>query len=332
MYLITGGAGFIGSNLAAGLAARGETVVVCDWLRNDERWRNLAKHDIADVVEPAALLDWLDRQVQKPPGHALKAVLHMGAISTTTETDVDLIVRNNIRTSLDLLQWCARTATPLIYASSAATYGDGSAGFDDQLTREGLASLRPLNAYGWSKHFVDRVVARWRQEGRVLPPQCVGLKFFNVYGPNEYHKGSMQSVLARHYAAVCRGEPLRLFRSYRPDYPDGGQVRDFIYVRDCVDVVRWMLDHRDVSGLFNVGTGVARSWLDLAHALFAACGREPHIEFIDMPAALAEKYQYFTQARMEHLRAVGCTQAFTRLEDGVADYVHHYLATPDSYR
>jgi ADP-L-glycero-D-manno-heptose 6-epimerase len=327
MYLVTGAAGFIGSNIVAALSERDQEVVACDWLSADERWRNLAKHEIAEIIEPETLLAWLQLK-----GDGLRAIIHMGAISTTTETNVDLIATRNIRATLDLIEWCRDAQVPLIYASSAATYGDGSQGFDDLFTRESLAKLRPLNAYGWSKHVVDRRLARMVEAEEKLPPQWVGLKFFNVYGPNEYHKGSMQSVVAKNYSLVRDGHPLRLFRSYRPEYADGGQLRDFVYVRDCVDVVLWLLDHPQVSGLFNLGTGQARSWLDLAKALFAAAGRAPAIEFIEMPSVLVEKYQYFTQARMDHLRSTGYARPFTSLEEGIADYVGHYLAANDPYR
>jgi ADP-L-glycero-D-manno-heptose 6-epimerase len=327
MYVVTGGAGFIGSNLVAQLAQRGDEVVVVDWLRADDRWRNLAKHEIVDVIAPEALSAWLERNAQ-----AVAAIVHMGANSSTTETDVELVFRQNARATLDLLQWCTRSGKRFIYASSAATYGDGSAGFDDDPGPEALARLRPLNAYGWSKHFVDRRIARLAQQGSGLPVQCTGLKFFNVYGPNEYHKGAMQSVIARNFAAVRRGEPLRLFRSHRSDYADGGQLRDFIYVRDCVDVILWLLDNPHVSGLFNVGSGAARSWLDLAHALFSASEQPPLIEFIDMPAQLLDKYQYFTQARVTRLREAGYRQAFTTLEAGIEDYVRNYLLRTDRYR
>src|SRR5215469_901763 len=194
MYVVTGGAGFIGSNLVAELSDRGADVVVCDWLRSDERWRNLAKHDIVDLVVPEALLGWLDKHARD-----VEAIVHMGAISSTTETDVDLIVRNNVRSTLDLLQWCTAAGKRLIYASSAATYGDGSAGFDDAPGSAALGRLQPLYAYGWSKHFIDRRVGRLAEQGKPLPPQWVGLKFFNVYGPNEYHKGSMRSVVAQNF-------------------------------------------------------------------------------------------------------------------------------------
>jgi ADP-L-glycero-D-manno-heptose 6-epimerase len=327
MYLVTGGAGFIGSNIVAALSERNDEVVVCDWLRDDERWRNLAKHEISDIIEPETALAWLHRK-----GHRLRAVVHMGAISATTETNVDLIASRNIRATFELLQWCTDAQVPLIFASSAATYGDGAQGFDDSFTRAALAKLRPLNAYGWSKLVVDRRLARWVEAGAKLPPQWVGLKFFNVYGPNEYHKGSMQSVVAKNYGLVRDGQPLRLFRSYRPDYADGGQLRDFVYVRDCVDVVLWLLDHPQVSGLFNLGTGQARSWLDLAKAMFTAAGLAPAIEFIDMPPTLVEKYQYFTQARMERLRSAGYDRPFPSLEHGIADYVRNYLAASDPYR
>jgi ADP-L-glycero-D-manno-heptose 6-epimerase len=327
MYVVTGGAGFIGSNIVADLAARGAEVAVCDWLRTDERWRNLAKHAIADVVLPEDLLGWLDRHRD-----SVTAVIHMGANSSTTESDVDLIVRQNVRATLDLLEWCTRAGKRFIYASSAATYGDGSAGFDDDSSREGLARFLPLNAYGWSKHVVDRRVAALTARGAQLPPQCVGLKFFNVYGPNEYHKGSMMSVICRNFEAIRRGEPMRLFKSYRREYGDGGQLRDFVYVKDCVNVILWLLEHPDVSGLFNVGSGTARSWLDLANAMFSALNMPPRIEFIDMPATLQEKYQYFTEARLQRLRSVGYTQAFTTLEAGAADYIRQYLSRSDPYR
>jgi ADP-L-glycero-D-manno-heptose 6-epimerase len=327
MYLVTGGAGFIGSNIVAKLSSAGKDVVVCDWMRGDQRWRNLARHEISALIAPPKLREWLAGR-----NAPISAVIHMGAVSATTETDVDLIAENNIRATLDLLDWCTDTRTPLIYASSAATYGDGAAGFDDGLSPAALAKLRPLNAYAWSKHLVDRRVARLFEQKRPLPPQIVGLKFFNVYGPNEYHKGSMQSVIAQNTRKVIAGEPLRLFRSYRPDYVDGGQLRDFIYVGDCVDIVDWLLQHPTVSGLFNVGTGKARSWLDLARAVYAAIEKPPNIEFIPMPSPLIDKYQYFTEAKMDRLKSAGYARPFTDLETGVGEYVRDYLCREDPYR
>jgi ADP-L-glycero-D-manno-heptose 6-epimerase len=327
MYLVTGGAGFIGSNIVAALSERNDEVVVCDWLGNDERWRNLAKHEISEIIEPESLLAWLHRK-----GHGLQAIVHMGAISATTETDVDLIADRNIRATLELIEWCTHAQVPLIYASSAATYGDGAQGFDDSCNRDSLAKLRPLNAYGWSKHVIDRRLARKVEAGEKLPAQWVGLKFFNVYGPNEYHKGTMRSVIARNFNEVQRGVPLRLFRSYNAEFPDGGQMRDFIYVRDCVDVMLWFLDNPTISGLFNLGTGQARTWMDLANALYAALGRAPNVEIIDMPPELRPKYQYYTQASMDRLRKIGFTRPFTSLEKGIEDYVKKHLISQDPYR
>lgn len=327
MILVTGGAGFIGSNIVAALCERGEDVVVCDHLGEGDKWRNLAKHEVAELVAPEMLQGWLQKH-----GERLAAVVHMGAISSTTESNVDLLVERNIRASLFLWDWCAAHRRPLIYASSAATYGDGSAGFEDDASPRALARLRPLNAYAWSKHFVDRRIARLLARGAPAPPQWVGLKFFNVYGPNEYHKGAMRSVVAQNHERVRAGEPVRLFRSHRPDCADGEQRRDFIYVRDCVDVVLWLLERPAVNGLFNLGTGQARTFLDLAAAMFAAVGRPPRIEMIDMPEALRARYQYRTEAPMARLRAAGYDKPFTTLEDGVADYVRRYLEGPDPYR
>jgi ADP-L-glycero-D-manno-heptose 6-epimerase len=327
MFLVTGGAGFIGSNVVAALAARGEEVVVCDWLRDDDRWRNLAKHEIADIITPESLHTWLRRHHS-----SVEAIVHMGAISATTEKNVDAIMGHNVRATLDLVEFCAAAKIRLIYASSAATYGDGQCGFDDESTCAALARLRPLNAYGWSKHLVDRRMARLAERQAPLPPQWVGLKFFNVYGPNEYHKADMRSIVAKNFAAIRAGEPLRLFRSGRAEYPDGGQMRDFVHVDDGVNVILWLIGRPDVSGLFNVGTGRARSWLDLAKALFEAAGRPCNIEFIDMPQALARKYQYFTEAPMSRLRTAGYEGTFTSLEDGISGYVRDYLVTDDPYR
>jgi len=327
MILITGGAGFIGSNITAALAERGVAVAVCDRFRTSQKWRNLSKLELRDAVAPDALPFWLDENTGQ-----IEAIVHMGAISSTTETDVDLIMESNFRLSQLLWRWCAEHGKRLIYASSAATYGGGEQGFDDEASIEALSKLRPLNAYGWSKHLFDRWVARELADGRPRPPQWVGLKFFNVYGPNEYHKGGMQSVVAQKYPLAAAGEPITLFRSHRPDVADGGQKRDFVYVGDCVDVVLWLLDHPKVDGLFNLGTGQARSFDDLARAVFAALNRPANIKYVDMPEVIRPNYQYFTEASMDRLRKAGYTKPFTSIADGVREYVGRYLSQPERYR
>jgi ADP-L-glycero-D-manno-heptose 6-epimerase len=256
----------------------------------------------------------------------------MGAISATTETDADLIAETNIRLPQRLWSWCAEHGVPFVYASSAATYGDGSAGFDDDASLEALARLVPLNAYGWSKHAFDRWVARTILEDGPAPPQWVGLKFFNVYGPNEYHKGDMKSVVTKAYPGAAAGRPVTLFRSHHPDYEDGGQMRDFVYVKDCVDVMLWLEDHRDVNGLFNLGTGHAQTWLELMGALYNAVGHAMEVEWVDTPEEIRDRYQYFTQAEMARLRAAGYDRPLRPVEEGVADYVKRHLATEDPYR
>jgi ADP-L-glycero-D-manno-heptose 6-epimerase len=325
--LVTGGAGFIGSNIVAALTERGTPVAVCDRLRCTDKWRNLAKRELVDLIAPEHLAQWLDEH-----GATLDAIVHMGAISSTTETDADLIADVNFRLSLQLWRWCASNATRLVYASSAATYGDGGAGFDDDPSPQALGRLRPLNAYGWSKHLFDRRVMWGIGRGEATPPQWVGLKFFNVYGPNEYHKGAMQSVVAQKYRLAASGEPITLFRSHHPEFADGGQLRDFVFVDDCVDVVMWLLDQPGVNGLYNLGTGQARSFADLARALCDAAGAPREIEFIEMPEALRGAYQYYTCARMDRLREAGYQRPFTSLEDGVRRYVQEFLAQPDPYR
>src|SRR3954471_20787826 len=294
MLLVTGGAGFIGSNVVAALNDAGRDVAVCDVLGHDGKWRNLAKRRLADFVPPSELMDWLN-------GRRLEAVIHLGAISETTATDGDLVIETNFRLSMRLLDWCTANLTPLIYASSAATYGDGEQGFADDPSLEGLKKLRPMNLYGWSKHLFDLAVAERAARGERLPPQCAGLKFFNVFGPNEYHKGTMMSVLARRFDDIKAGRPVQLFKSHRDGIADGNQRRDFIYVDDAVRVVMWLLAAPSVSGLFNVGTGTARSFKDLIGAAYAALGGSPNIEYIEMPEAIRGSYQYFTQADVTRL-------------------------------
>lgn len=328
MIIVTGGAGFIGSNIVAALEARGETeVVVCDSLGDGDKWRNIAKRDLARILPPEALYDFLEAQ-----RGVIDAVFHMGAISSTTATDADLVIANNFNFSLMLWEWCVLAEARFIYASSAATYGDGSEGFDDDGSIDALRQLRPLNLYGWSKHLFDRRIARMNTEGRPTPPQWAGLKFFNVFGPNEYHKGPMRSVVQQLHEQISAGDAVRLFRSHHPNYSDGGQMRDFVSVDDCVDVIMWLFDTPEVSGLFNLGTGAARSFADLARAVYATIGLEPHIEFIDTPKEIRDKYQYFTQANMAKLRAAGCNHKFQSLDYGVDNYVRNFLDQTDPYR
>jgi ADP-L-glycero-D-manno-heptose 6-epimerase len=326
MLLVTGGAGFIGSNVVAALNDAGRSdVVVSDILGHDGKWRNLAKRQLADFVSPAELLDWLK-------GRRLDAIIHLGAISSTTATDGDLVMEANFKTPLRLLDWCTATATPLIYASSAATYGDGEQGFDDDGSVEALKRLRPMNLYGWSKNLFDLAVAERRARGERLPPQCAGLKFFNVFGPNEYHKGTMMSVLARRFDDIKAGRPVQLFKSHREGIADGDQRRDFIYVDDVVRVTMWLLATPGVSGLFNVGTGTARSFRDLMLSAYAALGAKPNIQYIDMPEAIRGSYQYFTQSEVDRLHRAGYNGGFTALEDAVETYVKGFLDRADRFR
>jgi ADP-L-glycero-D-manno-heptose 6-epimerase len=326
MLLVTGGAGFIGSNVVASHNEAGRNdVVVNDLLGSDGKWQNLRKRRLADVVPPADLFRWLD-------GRRLDAVIHMGAISDTTARDGDAVMDNNFRLSLRLLDWCAETRTPLIYASSAATYGDGAQGFGDDNSPAALARLKPLNLYGWSKHLFDLAVIERVRAGLKLPPQWAGLKFFNVFGPNEYHKGEMMSLVAKRFDDARAGRPVALFRSHRDGIADGEQRRDFIYVDDAVGVVRWLIDTPKVCGIFNVGTGKAESFRDLITALFAALGRAPDIKYIDMPAAIRDSYQYVTQASVENLRRAGYNAGFTPLADAVKRYVVSHLDAADRYR
>src|SRR5690606_474672 len=329
MIVVTGGAGFIGSNIVARLCESGAwDVVVCDRLETADlaKWKNIAKHPIADLWAPEELFDQLERHADR-----IEAVIHMGAISSTTEPDADLILRTNFSLSRDIWDWCAVRNVRMIYASSAATYGDGEAGFEDRDDPESLNSLRPLNAYGYSKYLFDQYAVRQADRDEA-PRQWAGLKFFNVYGPNEGHKGGMKSVVAQIWPKVQAGETVSLFRSHNPSYPDGGQLRDFVFVDDVVNIILWLLEREDISGVFNAGSGQARSFADLARATFAAAGNEPSIAYIDMPEAIRDRYQYFTEASMDRIRALGYGGQSTPLEEGVRRYVQDFLAQSDPYR
>jgi ADP-L-glycero-D-manno-heptose 6-epimerase len=326
MLLVTGGAGFIGSNVVASLNEAGRSDIVAnDVLHTDGKWKNLGKRQLADFVPPADLFRWLE-------GRKLDGVIHLGAISDTTATDGDLVMDVNFRLSLHLLDWCTTARTPFIYASSAATYGDGTDGFDDDNSPSALRRLRPMNLYGWSKHLFDLAVVERQKRGERMPPQWAGLKFFNVFGPNEYHKGAMASVLCRVFDGAKAGHPVQLFKSHKEGIADGNQQRDFIYIDDAVSVVRWLQETPSVSGIFNVGTGKARSFRDMIAAMFKALGREPNIQYIDMPAEIRDTYQYFTESQVENLRNAGYNAGFTPLETAVEQYVKGFLDRSDRYR
>lgn len=325
--LVTGGGGFIGSNLVAALLERGSHhIVVCDTFGSDEKWRNLAKHIVYEIIHPDKIFEWLEFN----KAH-VDLIYHLGASSSTLENDIDFLLRQNLAFSLRLWRWCNSRGVRLVYTSSSATYGDGKHGFEDSSDLNYLRSLRPLSGYGWIKHSFDVHVAGSVARGEVSIPQWVGLKVFNTYGPNEYHKGDQRSVISKIAPSVLQGAAVRLFRSYNSGYEDGEQKRDVMYVKDCVRVMLWLLDSMRVSGLFNLGTGKASTFNSMAAALFAAAERSPNITYIDMPDNLTRNYQYFTEANMKKLRVEGYRQDFTTLEDGIRDYVQNYLQKEDVY-
>ena len=314
--VVTGGAGFIGRNVVAELNRRGEErILIVDDLGTDERWKNLRGLKFEDI--------WSIGKFRAAFGaeqwEATKVVYHLGACSATTETDADYLLDNNYRYTKELCEWCLGHGARFVYASSAATYGDGAQGYSD--ADEATPGLVPLNMYGMSKQLFDL----WALRNGVLG-KIAGLKYFNVYGPGEDHKGDMRSVIHKAHGQIRETGAVKLFKSYRAEYGDGEQVRDFVYVKDAVDLTLYCGENKKASGLFNCGTGRARSWNDLAKAVFAALGRKTKIEYIEMPEALRGKYQYFTQAEMGKLRAAGYAQAFTALEDGIREYVQDHLA------
>ena len=330
MYVVTGGAGFIGSNLVAGLEESGAgDIVVCDRLGSNDKWRNIAKRDLVDIIPPEQLESYIKSNTMR-----VDAVLHMGAISATTELNADLIIEQNFRLSCSLWNICKAEKIPFIYASSAATYGAGENGFLDHASRLELSKLRPLNAYGWSKHLFDRWVARktenWVSEE--YKSQWVGLKFFNVYGPNEYHKDNMISVALKNFKEINAGGPAVLFKSHNPLYSDGGQMRDFIWVGDCINVILWLLKNPQISGLFNLGTGRAQSFDELVNAVYLAMDKTPQVQYVETPIEIREKYQYFTQADIGKLRAHGYESEFKTVQEGVMEYVHGFLRSDDPYK
>lgn len=312
--IVTGGAGFIGSCVLRTLNDAGYTdIVVVDNICSTEKWRNLANKTYTEYISRNEFLNRLPEFSGKT-----SAVIHLGACSSTTERDFDFLYKNNYEFSKSLWNFCADENISFIYASSAATYGGGECGFDD---KDDISALRPLNAYGYSKQLFDL----WAQKQEKKPKQHCGFKFFNVYGPNEYFKGSMASVIFHSFNKISETGEMSLFKSYKEGYADGWQLRDFVYVKDICKVIMFMLDHSEISGLFNLGTGVARSFYDLCKNTFIAMNKEINIKYIDMPETLRPKYQYYTQANMEKLRSAGYDAPFYTLEEGVTDYVQNYL-------
>jgi ADP-L-glycero-D-manno-heptose 6-epimerase len=316
MIIITGGAGFIGSAIAAQLNSRGvDDILIVDILGDDEKWKNLRKLSYADYVEADDFLDMLTAgEVDWP----VEAVFHMGACSDTTEQNCTYLVNNNYEFSKLVANWAVEAGARFIYASSAATYGDGAMGFADDETK--LAELVPLNMYGYSKHMFDM----WAKRAGLLD-KIVGLKYFNVFGPNEYHKANMRSFVIKAFEQIASRGSVGLFKSYRDEYADGEQQRDFLYIKDAVDMTLFFMDNPKVNGIFNIGTAKVRTWNDLVTATFAAMGKEANIEYIEMPEVLRGKYQYFTQADIGKLRKAGYAKALTSLEDAIKDYVQNYL-------
>ncbi|MBU1003316.1 MAG: ADP-glyceromanno-heptose 6-epimerase [Proteobacteria bacterium] len=322
MHIVTGGAGFIGSAFIWKLNEMGiDDVIVVDNLGETEKWKNLVNRRYVDYFHRD---DFLDMVLHDELPFEVESMTHMGACSSTTERNADFLMENNYRYSVALATWCLEHDARFINASSASTYGDGALGFADDETL--IPSLKPLNMYGYSKQLFDLWALRAGCMGRLA-----SLKFFNVFGPNEYHKDDMRSVICKAYKQIGETGAMRLFKSYHPDFVDGGQKRDFVYVKDCVDVMWWLLEKPQVGGVFNIGTGQARAWNDLARAVFAAMDVPEDIHYIDMPVELQGKYQYFTEATMDKLTAAGCPVKFTSLEDAAADYVQNYLAQPDPH-
>jgi ADP-L-glycero-D-manno-heptose 6-epimerase len=316
MIVVTGGAGFIGSAIVWRLNTLGnENIIIVDELGTTDKWKNLVGLKFQEFIHKD---DFISAVVEDTIEFPVEAIIHMGANSSTTEKDADLLFSNNYLYTQELAKYCLSKNIRFIYASSAATYGDGSLGFDDDESK--LETLRPLNMYGYSKQLFDL----WAKRNKVLD-KIVGLKYFNVYGPNEYHKGDMRSVVHKAFEQVRDTGKVRLFKSLNPNYKDGEQMRDFVYVKDAVDMTLHFLEHKDKNGIYNVGSGKARTWIDLVTALFNAIGKPVNIEFIDLPENLKEKYQYFTEANLAKIKSAGYNKPISSLEDGVADYVKNYL-------
>jgi ADP-L-glycero-D-manno-heptose 6-epimerase len=322
MIIVTGGAGFIGSAFVWKLNQEGfNELVIVDQLGTSDKWKNLVNLRFEDYIHKEDLYQMI---CEDSLPFDVTTIVHMGACSSTTERDADYLWENNHLYTKTLAQWALKHGIRFIYASSAATYGDGAKGFSDDHNK--INELKPINMYGYSKQVFDLWVLRHKLEGKIA-----GIKFFNVFGPNEYHKADMTSVIFKAFHQIKENGKVRLFKSYLPQYPDGGQLRDFVYVKDCIDVMWWLLQHPDANGIFNLGTGKARTWNDLIRAVFAAIGIKPNIEYIEMPESLRNQYQYFTQAEMTKLKKDGAPVEFSSLEDSVRDYVVNYLQQPDTH-
>ena len=326
MIILTGGGGMIGSMIAWHLNTQMnfDDFVIVDDLINEQQENNFKKRKFIEYIEKDDLKKYLSDKKN------VSAVIHMGAISATTESNFNRLLQSNIRFSQALWHWCAENKVPFIYASSAATYGDGSVGYDDNESE--LDKLSPLNAYGYSKHFFDRWVQLELSKNQPTPPQWCGLKFFNVYGPNEYHKGRMASVVFHSFNQFKETNQIKLFKSEHPSYSDGMQVRDFIYVKDAVKIIIFFLNNNNFSGLYNAGTGNAETFKALAEALLINTKGQPDdIKYIEMPNDLKGKYQYYTQATMNKINSIGFNDNFMNLKEGVTDYLENYLLTSDRY-
>ncbi|MFC1770372.1 ADP-glyceromanno-heptose 6-epimerase [Candidatus Margulisiibacteriota bacterium] len=316
MIIVTGGAGFIGSAFVWKCNAEGLTdILVVDNLGKSEKWQNLVGLKFVDYMHKE---DFINKVRDGKFKSKVDSIIHMGACSSTTEEDLDFLMENNYRYTQTLAEWALKNDARFIYASSAATYGDGSCGFEDK--HDGLTFLRPINKYGYSKHIFDLYAL-----SKGLIDKITGLKFFNVFGPNEYHKGDMRSVICKAYEQIRDTGALKLFKSHRPDYKDGEQVRDFVYIKDCIEIMWWLFNNKNVTGIYNIGTGKSRGWNDLAKAIFIAMEKAVNIEYIDMPENIRDQYQYYTEARMDKLERKGCHHHFSSLEAAVSDYVGAYL-------
>lgn len=322
MIVVTGGAGFIGSALIWKLNNEGiDDIIVVDELGKSDKWKNIVKRRYADFIHKD---DFLNMILAEKLPFDVRALIHMGACSSTTERDADYLLRNNYRYSCRLAEWAVMHRVRFVYASSAATYGDGARGFsdDDALTR----TLMPINMYGYSKQLFDLWALRRGAEQKIA-----GVKFFNVFGPDEYHKEDMTSVVYKAFHQIRERGRVCLFKSHNPSFGDGQQMRDFVYVKDCVDVLWWLINNPSTNGIFNLGTGRARTWNDLIRAVFSALGSQTEIEYIDMPPAVRNQYQYYTEAKMDKLKTAGCPVQFRPMEETVSDYVTSYLQKADPY-